>query len=208
MKRLLITILVGVIAAGWVAAVWAQENPPVVKTLQRVQGKVNPPPAASPAPAATPPPSAAPAAPGAAAAPAAPSDDNYLMEGEVLYRHQTERDPFSPLVRTAGGGPTGASEVKRKPCPPGQTGLCKFTVEECTLEAILRTPEGVMAWFQGPDNKAYKIITGERFADGVVLDVNYDTGEITIQQELTDTTAVKPFRNLVLKIRKQEGEGQ
>ena len=65
-----------------------------------------------------------------------------------------------------------------------------------------------MAWFQGPDSKAYKIIAGERFADGIVLDVNYDSGEITIQQELTDTTAVKPFRNLVLKIRKQEGEGQ
>jgi hypothetical protein len=31
---------------------------------------------------------------------------------------------------------------------------------------------------------------------------------VTVQQELNDPTAIKPFRNLVLKIRSQEGEGQ
>ena len=212
MKRLLITILAGVVAGGLLGLVWAQENPPVVKTLQRTQSKVN----AATAPAATPaPPAPATEAAAAPVTPAAPGtqpkgqDDNYLMEGEVLYRHQTERDPFSPLVRGLGGGPVGKSgEVKTRPCPPGHKDLCQYTVEECNLEAVLRTPAGVMAWFQGPDNKAYKIIAGERFADGIVLDVNYDSGEVTIQQELTDSTSVKPFRNLVLKIRKQEGEGQ
>jgi hypothetical protein len=125
------------------------------------------------------------------------------MEGEVLYRHQNERDPFSPLVRTGAGGIT-TTEVKVK---RGTTGIARFTVEECTLEAILRVGGNVIAWFQGPDNKAYKCLAGDRFADGVVLDISFEAGEITIQQELTDTTAVKPFRNLVLKIRSQVGEG-
>jgi len=207
MKRLLIAILVGVTATFWFVSAWAQ-NP--VKTLQKVESKVAPPPpAASPAPA----PAAAPAAqPAPGAVPPAdaglkPADDNYLLEGEALYRHQNERDPFIPLVIGTGrGGSQGA--VKKRPCPSGQTGLCKYSLEECNLEAILRTPDGVMAWFQGPDTKAYKIVAGERFADGVVLDINYDSGEITIQQELETTTEVKPFRNVVLKIRKQEGEGQ
>lgn len=201
MRRLPIQILLIVllVSVGWFGAAWAQSAP---KTLQKVQTTVAPPPP-SPGPSAAPAgpaPSSSVGAPGAA--PQEP-DDNYLMEGEVLYRHQNERDPFSPLVRTGTGGVT-ATEVKVK---RGTTGLARFTVEECTLEAILRVGGGVVAWFQGPDNKAYKCLAGDRFADGVVLDINFEAGDVTIQQELTDTTAVKPFRNLVLKIRSQVGEG-
>ena len=183
---------------------------PLIQRINQVESKVSPPPpAGSPAASAPAPAPAAQAAPGVAPPADAgpkPLEDNYLLEGEALYRHQNERDPFIPLVLGTGRA-GGQGAVKKRPCPPGQTGLCKYSVEECNLEAILRTPDGVMAWFQGPDTKAYKIVTGERFADGVVLDINYDSGEITIQQEL-ETTDVKPFRNLVLKIRKQEGEGQ
>lgn len=201
MRRLLIQILLIVllVSAGWSGASWAQSP---TKTLQKVQTTVAPP-ASAPAPAGAP---AGPAASSSAGAPggaAQEPDDDYLMGGDVLYRHQNERDPFSPLVRT-GAGAAGTSDVKVK---RGTTGIARFTVEECNLEAILRVGGTVAAWFQGPDNKAYKCLAGERFADGVVLDINFDTGEVTVQQELTDTTAVKPFRNLVLKIRSQVGEG-
>jgi len=160
-----------------------------VKTLQRVDAQVG-----APAPAAAP----APAPSGAAGAP----EDNMLLEGESLYKHRNERDPFTPLVRGAAGA---AGEVKVK---FGTTGLARFTVESCALEAILDVGGKTVAWFQGPDGKPYKATTGEHFADGVVLDVNYATGEVVVQQELNDPTAIKPFRNLVLKIRSQEGEGQ
>ncbi len=180
--------------AVWCVGAWAQD---AVKTLGRVEAKLEPARATGAG-------SASPVAGGAAepVMPSAPMEDNLLLEGESLYRHQAERDPFTPLVRSGGArGP----EVKVR---PGTTGLARFTVEACILEAVLKSGSGVVAWFQGPDSKPYKVAVGERFADGVVLDVSYDSGEVTIQQELTDPTAIKPFRNLVLRIRSLEGEGQ
>jgi hypothetical protein len=184
------------------AAGLAAQNP--VKTLQRVNDKlpsaVQAPPAAAVQPAPASPASAAPAAGAVVPGELAP-EDNLLVEGESLYRHQADRDPFTPLVRSGQRGP----EVKVR---PGSTGLARFTVEACVLEVVIKTPQGTVAWFQGPDNKAYKAAVGERFADGVVLDISYGSGEVTVQQELNDPTAIKPFRNLVLRIRNLEGEGQ
>lgn len=168
------------------AAALAQDP---VKTLQRVDAQVG-----APAVAAAPVPTPS----GVVGGP----EDNMLLEGESLYKHRNERDPFTPLVRGAAGA---AGEVKVK---FGTTGLARFTVESCALEAILDLGGRTVAWFQGPDGKPYKAVTGEHFADGVVLDVSYATGEVVVQQELNDPTAIKPFRNLVLKIRSQEGEGQ
>ena len=130
-----------------------------------------------------------------------PGDDNMLVEGDVLYRHQGDRDPFTPLVR----GTQGTSDVVSK---PGDKGLARFTVESCALEAIVRSGGGTAAWFQGPDSKPYKAVVGEHFADGVVIDISFENGEVVVQQELNDPTAIKPYRNLPLKIRNVEGEGQ
>jgi len=202
-RQWMLTIMAAILlACGLVAA--AQEP---VRTLGRVNSKLEPAqqgtPASSPAPSTAPVGSIPPLPPPSEApGPATPApEDNLLMEGESLYRHQAERDPFTPLVRTGALGP----EVKMR---PGSTGLARFTVESCIFEALIKTPQGTVAWFQGPDNKPYKAAVGERFADGVVLDVSYGSGEVTVQQELNDPTAIKPFRNLVLKIRSLEGEGQ
>ncbi len=191
MRRRLILYCIAGIAVGWLGGVAAQRP---VKTLQHVQEQVSPQ-QASPAALISPQ-----QATGQAASER--PDDSLLMEGESLYRHATERDPFSPLVRGAFGA---GSQVKVK---RGTTGLSRFTVEACSLEAIVKTPHGTVAWFQGPDSKPYKVKAGEHFADGIVLNVSFKEGEVTVQQELNDPTAIKPFRNLVLKIRSQEGEGQ
>jgi Tfp pilus assembly protein PilP len=191
MRRLIYLLAIAVVAGGWLGSVSAQE---VVRTLEKVQTKVAP--ARAAAASASESTSAGPAKAGDQA------DDNLLLEGESLYRHQTERDPFTPLVRGAGAQ---GSDVKVR---PGLTGLSRFTVESCILEVILKSTQGTVAWFQGPDGKPYKAIAGEHFADGVVLDISYGDGSVTVQQELNDPTAIKPFRNLVLRIRSQEGEGQ
>jgi len=129
--------------------------------------------------------------------------DKYLTKGSSLYHHMTDRDPFTPLVR---GTLTGKQKVKDK--YRGNRGLSRFTVDACSLEAIIKTNEGTFAWFQGPDSKAYKVKVGGHFADGVVLNISSKEGKVVIQQELSDPTAIKPFRNLVLKIRNEKGEGQ
>ncbi len=194
------TILLGVSALALLASASARAQNPV-KTLQRVDSTLAPA-TASPTPAEP----ARPAQPAQDVAspggPVAVPEDNMLLEGETLYKHRSERDPFTPLVRGAVGA---AGDVKVK---FGSTGLARFTVESCALEAIIGSSRSVVAWFQGPDGKPYKAVAGERFADGIVLDVSFTNGEVTIQQELNDPTAIKPFRNLVLKIRSQEGEGQ
>ncbi len=89
------------------------------------------------------------------------------------------------------------------------TGIRRFTVEECNLEAIIKTPDGTAAWFQGPDNKAYKVLVGDLFADGRVMSVSLDDGLVVVRQELVhDVTQVKPFRDLPLSIRSQGGQGR
>jgi len=195
MRRLWWLGFIAVTGVGWCTVALAQEP---AGTLGRVQKNLAPARTAAEVPAAP-----AESSMSSSIAPVAPiPEDNLLVEGEALYRHQAERDPFTPLVR--GGGLQGP-EVKVR---PGTTGLARFTVESCTMEAVLKTQAGTVAWFQGPDSKPYKVVVGERFADGVVLDISYDSGEVTIQQELNDPTAIKPFRNLVLRIRSLEGEGQ
>lgn len=157
-----------------------------------------PPPAAAPdAAAAVPAPSTAPPPPEAM------TEENMILEGESLYHHSGERDPFSPLIRskTAGGG----APVKVK---FGTKGVSRFTVENCILEGVVKSQDGEYAWFQGPDLKPYKVKSGDTFADGVVLDISWDRGEVIVQQEIDDPTAIKPFRNVSLKIRSQSQEGE
>jgi hypothetical protein len=154
---------------------------------------------------APPPPPAA--APAAAPAPAAPADsmteENMILEGESLYHHTGERDPFSPLIRSKAAGGGAPVKIIRK-----SKGIGRFTVDECNLEGIVKMSDGEAAWFQGADQKPYKVQTGDMFADGVVLDVSYERGEVIVQQEIDDPTAIKPFRNVSLRIRSQSQEGE
>ena len=143
------------------------------------------------------------AVPAPAPAPADMTEENMILEGESLYNHASERDPFSPLIRskTAGGG----APVKVK---YGTKGISRFTVENCILEGVVKSGDGEFAWFQGPDLKPYKVKSGDTFADGVVLDISWERGEVIVQQEIDDPTAIKPFRNVSLKIRSQSQEGE
>jgi hypothetical protein len=131
------------------------------------------------------------------------TEENMILEGESLYHHSGERDPFSPLIRSKAAG--GGAPVKVK---YGTKGISRFTVENCILEGIVKMADGEAAWFQGQDMKAYKVKTGDIFADGVVLDVSYERGEVIVQQEIDDPTAIKPFRNVSLRIRSQSQEGE
>lgn len=126
-----------------------------------------------------------------------------LVEGEVLYKHMADRDPFSPLV-TATRGKGGEVKIRAK-----TTGIGRYTVDSCNLTAVVKTTKGEVAWFAGPDGKAYKVTVGEEFADGKVTSISYELGRVVVQQELVnDPTHVKPFRDLVLVVRSQGGESK
>ena len=126
-----------------------------------------------------------------------------LVEGEILYRHIADRDPFSPLV-TAKSSKGSQYKTRYR-----TTGIGRFTVEACNLSAIVKTSKGEVAYFAGPDGKAYLVNAGDEFADGRVTSVSYELGRVVVQQELiNDTTQVKPFRDLVLVVRSQGGESK
>ncbi len=181
-RRRLVLWIMAAFAVCWFGSVAAQ---PVVKTLQHVNATVSPP-----------------GQPSQGSSSSGLNEEQYLVEGESLYHHMADRDPFTPLVGKVGTG----KDVKTN---PGTRGISRYTVEDCTLEMIVKTPQQVQAWFQGPDGKAYKVLAGDKFSDGVVLSISSQDGAIVIQQELNDPTAIKPFRNLVLRIkRKGKGEGK
>jgi len=117
-----------------------------------------------------------------------------------------DRDPFTPLVRLTGGKQEGGEVIVRKK----EYGIGRFTVEACNLEAIIEAADGTtVAWFQGPDNKAYKVKAGDEFADGRVMSISLGDGLVVVRQELVhDVTQVKPFRDLPLSIRSQGGQGR
>ena len=95
MRRLWWLGFLAVTGAAWCIGAPAQDP---VKTLGRVQDKIAPARAAADVPAAP-----AESSAGTSIMPTAPvPEDNFLVEGETLYRHQTERDPFTPLVRSGG----------------------------------------------------------------------------------------------------------
>ena len=133
------------------------------------------------------------------------SEENMIVEGESYYRHLGERDPFAPLIRSSKGGGASGVLVKR-----GTKGLSQYTVDQCILEAVVKLGDEEIAWFQGPNLKPYKAKIGDVFADGVIIDISFSRGEVIVQQELDDSTQIKPFRNVSLKIRstKQSLEGE
>lgn len=133
------------------------------------------------------------------------SEENMIVEGESYYRYSGERDPFSPLIRSSKGGGASGVIIRR-----GTKGLSQYTVDQCILEAIVKLGDEEVAWFQGPNFKPYRAKIGDVFADGVIIDISYSRGEVIVQQELNDSTQIKPFRNVSLKIRstKQSLEGE
>lgn len=132
-------------------------------------------------------------------------EENIALEGESNFQHKGSiRDPFIPLVQVKGTASTPHG-------PRGDRGkrgtLQYFYTEEVLVEGIIKSKEGVTAWFQGTDNKPYKGKVGDSLADGKIIQIDSEHGVVYIQQKVDDPTAVKPFRDIILRLRPERGEG-
>jgi Tfp pilus assembly protein PilP len=117
-------------------------------------------------------PAAAPAAPASAAASApaaAPVDDDYR------YDAAGRRDPFISLVARGTEAPRGAS---------GIDGLSGLGITELSVRGVLKNPTGYVAIVQGPDNKTYLAMRGDRLLDGSIRSIGPDG--LVLVQEVTD----------------------
>ena len=128
-------------------------------------------------------------APGAAASPSAtPSAiqvpagaDEGLKElapapGAYRYNPAGRRDPFMSLIKRGGA----ARDEERK----GKQGIEGLLISELALQGVIRTQDGYIAFFSGPNGKSYWVKNNQRFYDGQLIAIDATTA--TFRQEVSD----------------------
>lgn len=101
------------------------------------------------------------------------------------YDPQGRRDPFRSLI-----GPTPKLEPGQR--PPGLPG---FLIDEMKLQGIFKTPQGMTAMINGPDNKGYLIRIGDKVLDGEVIRIT--PSSVVFRQEVNDPTRIERYREVV-----------
>ena len=117
-------------------------------------------------------------------------DEEELTHGG--YDPQGRRDPFRPLTGEA------ADTELRKAFEGKLQGLL---LSEVKLTSIVKTSKGNIATFEGgPKKVGYFAHVGDKFWDGQVIEINYDTHTVVIRQQLNDPRLIKPFRDQVIPL--------
>ncbi len=117
--------------------------------------------------------------------------DEDVLQGVVsTYDAGNRRDPFRSLL---------AAQPKqiRGPRPPGVAGLL---IDEIDVKGIFEMPKGFVAQIAAQNqNKNFLIREGDAVYDGDVLKIDKD--EVVFRQIVNDPTVIKPFREVVKKLR-------
>jgi hypothetical protein len=118
--------------------------------------------------------------------------DQESMEGGFFtYDPAGRRDPFRSLIdNLPGEEPPDAAER-----PPGLPGML---VEELTLQGIIQTPGGILAFVQGRDNLSYIIRPGTKLYNGEVLEIQ--PRKVIFRQQTNDPKQLKPYQDIVREI--------
>jgi len=137
---------------------------------------------ATPAPGQ--PPATPPATPGAAPAQSA---------GGAGYSYDPagRRDPFVSLSGRGGDVPT--------PGGARPSGLPGLLVSEITLKGVLKSPKGLIALVQSPDNRTYIIRAGDKVFDGSVKAITADA--VVFSQDVNDPLSLVKQREVRKAIR-------
>ena len=139
-------------------------------TLQSVQVFAQAP-AAAPAPQASP-------SPAAAMTDAMKESLKDVLEppsGQYTYLVKGRRDPFISLLVNV--GPSEAPKTR-------PTGMPGFLIQEIALKGIVKDESGFIAMLAATDGKSYFAKKGQRFYDGVIVDM--DMATVTFRQDVTD----------------------
>jgi type IV pilus assembly protein PilP len=149
------------------------------EALDQKPAPATPPPAGAPAPAAP-----AASAPPSAGAQGAPSGAGYS------YDPAGRRDPFVSLTARGGDLPPAGSR------PSGPAGLL---VNEITLKGVLKSPKGLIALVQAPDNRTYIMHAGDKVFDGTVKAITQDA--LVFSQDVNDPLSLVKQREVRKAIR-------
>lgn len=119
-------------------------------------------------------------------------EDEAVLQGIVsTYDPGTRRDPFRSLLAAA------PKRELRGPRPEGAAGLL---IDEIDITGIFKTSKGFVAQVQAQnEKKSFLLRPGDQVYDGDVLRI--DTNEVVFRQIVNDPTVIKPFREVVKKLR-------
>lgn len=106
------------------------------------------------------------------------------------YDPQGRRDPFRSLI-----GPAPKLEPGQR--PPGVPG---FLIDEIRLQGVVKTPQGLVAIVNGPDNKGYLVRTGQKTFDGEIIRITQKPGTVVFRQEVNDPTRIERYREVVKEL--------
>lgn len=107
----------------------------------------------------------------------------------VDYDPAGRRDPFRSLLE---GFEEAEGEEER---PPGLPGML---IEELTLEGIIQTPSGVLAFVQGRDRTSYIIRPGTKLYNGEVMEIQ--PKRVIFRQQGSDPKQLKPYEEVVREL--------
>ena len=119
-------------------------------------------------------------------------DEEVLSDPEVYgYDPGSRRDPFVSLARAQ-------QRVRRsEDRPEGPAGLL---IDEISVEGVFVLDDGPVVQVQSASQRtSFLLRVGDELWDGDVLRINLD--EVVFKQSVNDPTALKPFREVVKKLR-------
>ena len=119
-------------------------------------------------------------------------EDEAVLEGLLTtYDPGNRRDPFRSLL-----APTPRPEL-RGPRPEGVPGLL---IDEIDIKGIFKTSKGYVAQISAQnEKKGFLLRPGDQVYDGDVLRIT--DNEVVFRQIVNDPTVIKPFREVVKKLR-------
>ncbi len=125
-------------------------------------------------------------------------DDMLKMDEEVLadtviysYDPGSRRDPFRSLQRRS------SKKVASGKRPEGPAGLL---IDEISLEGVFVLSDGPVVQVQSASQRtSFLLRVGDQLWDGDVIRITLQ--EVVFKQSVNDPTALKPFREIVKKLR-------
>ncbi len=125
-------------------------------------------------------------------------DDLLKMDEEVLsdpetysYDPESRRDPFRSLFRRQ------STERRSEKRPDGPAGLL---IDELQVEGVFVLDEGPVVQVESASQRtSFLLRVGDQLWDGDVIRITLQ--EVVFKQSVNDPTALKPFREVVKKLR-------
>ncbi|MCP4898751.1 MAG: hypothetical protein GY906_17410 [bacterium] len=114
-----------------------------------------------------------------------------VLQGDMFsYDPAGRRDPFRSLMA---GFEEDDGSIRAR--PPGLPGML---IEELTVEGVIETETGILAFVQGRDKFSYILRPGTKLFNGEVKEILLN--RVVFRQQVNDPKQIKPYEEVVREI--------